>query len=182
LALSRNDYNHCAVGFHFTGPRVTFGGVSFSVDGSATPSALTVASAESLFNCKTTAADPGVITVNGRGTRLWLIGAADNDPPFPNRLVAVAIHYADGSSSAATIREFHTGLSGFIEFSSWGRNGRADLAIYSTLATDGFSSGTASLYEFVVDLDPTRVVGNVSFSPPATINTAYVYAATLARE
>jgi hypothetical protein len=136
LALNHNDFNHCAVGFGFGASQVTFGGVPFSVDPATDPGALTVGT--STLNCAASPLSNGEITVDGRGGTLWLIGAADNDPPFPNTLFGVTIDYTDGTRTQADVHEIHSGLPGFIEFSSWGVNGRPDLAVYSTAATRRF--------------------------------------------
>ena len=177
LPLVRNDFNRCALGFHFESSRVTFGGVPFSVEAATNPRALTVGTGSP--DCASSAVDPGVIDVGRRGGRLWLLGAADNDVGFPNALFAVTINYANGTTSHLDVHELHTGLTGFTEFSSWGQNGRPDLAVYDAPANDGSNFGLAFVYEYFVDLDPRAKVSNVTISAPGTINSAYIYGATL---
>jgi hypothetical protein len=187
LVVPLNDFNDCARGFHF--PRgmphstigralVEFGGVPFVVEDSINPRALSIGSV--LFNCTWTPVSTGVIPVGTKGDRVWLLAAGDNDPPFPNMLFETTIHYADGTSTKADVQEAKTGLSGFIEFSSWGFNQRPDLAVWSTRATDGQAKGTAYVYLFFVQLDPQRTTLDVAISAPDFyIYHAFVYAATL---
>jgi hypothetical protein len=180
LPIFLNDFNNCAQGFHFEASGVDFGGVPFIVDPSINPRALTIGS--QLFDCVSTPVNPGVIHVGARGSRLWLIAAADNNPPFPSSLWETTIRYADGTSRVADVQEVHTGLPGFIEFASWGYASRPDLAVWGTEATDGGSHGTAFVYQFFVELDSRREVAAVTILAPPTINHAYIYAATLESE
>jgi hypothetical protein len=175
--LTRNDFNNCATGFHFTAPQVSFGGIPFDVDASANARALTVGT--SFPECAATPVDAGVIRVGARGGTLWLLGASNNDLPFPNDRFGVAVTYADGTQTQATVQEVHTGLTGFIENCSCGQNVRPDLAVYSTPITGGGLTGTGYVYEHFVDLDANKTVDTVTISSLGTQNTAFIYGATL---
>jgi hypothetical protein len=177
LDLVRNDFNHCATGFRFTAPQVTFNGIPFGVDASTDARALTVGT--SIPDCAPTPVNTGTINVSAHGGTLWILGAGNNDLPFPNNLFAITVNYADGTQTQANLQELHTGLTGFIENCSCGQNARPDLAVYSApFAAQGFS-GSVFAYQYAVDLDANKTVTTVTISALGTHNTAFVYGATL---
>jgi hypothetical protein len=188
LVIPFNDYNNCATGFGFRNTArssigksfVSFLGVPFVVDAGINPRALTIG--QPVFYCTLTPVNPGVIPVNARGSRLWLLANADNNAPFPNTLFETTIYYADGANRDGEVQEAHTGLQGFIEFASWGYQSRPDLAVYQDDCYDPeCCSGHGYVYVFFVELDSQREVAEVRIAAPPTINSAYIYSATLAR-
>ncbi len=81
----------------------------------------------SASNCASTPVDPGAGWQAGEAPCALLA------LPTTIRLSLHAVRcdrdYAGGTSTQANVHEVHTGLTGFIEFSSWGQNGRPDLAV-----------------------------------------------------
>src|SRR5690349_6132610 len=89
LILAYNSANYCASGtspsgnFHFTQPSVTFAGVPFDVDTSASGSrALTISASQSCVTAPVSAT--GSVAVNAPATRLYLLASGEGDVPFPN--------------------------------------------------------------------------------------------------
>src|SRR5205823_3557611 len=105
--------------------------------------------------CGTTNNSIAALGGPGGYNRVYLLAAAAGNPSFPSSDVDVQLNYTDGTIVHNQPTEVQSGQSGLIEFSSWGGNGRPDLAVYSASTT---LSGTpvAYVYMYSVPADPTK--------------------------